>query len=158
MEAGAQGRLSSATSSKGVSESLSYDAYIYDGRGCTNSSSLSVDGQTFTTSFEYTASCQLSKIVNPDHSVLTRTFFPNNDIVNYIQLQDGRSSSSVSRMFSDLDNAFLSPQVCDMGNGVKSTVTTAENGVPVKAILSNGSTTLHEQSWKQSPPNIQPFF
>ena len=143
VKAGAQGRLSSATSSKGVSE-----AFSYDGRGCTNSSSLTVDGQTFTTSFEYTASRQLSKIANPDHSVLSRTFFPNSDIVNHIELQDHTANSSVSSMFSDLDNAFLSPRVCDMGNGVKSTVTTAENGVPVKAILSKGSTTLHEQSWK----------
>lgn len=142
VHAGAQGRLSSVWSSTGVSEAFSYDP-----RGCMRASSLIVDNKTFTTSFEYTTSYELSKIVNPDKSILTKTFFDKSGIVKQVQLQDANSKTSVSCTFSNFDNGFQSPQHCELGNGLTSTVELAGNGVPRKAIVSKGSTTLLQQTW-----------
>jgi hypothetical protein len=139
---GAQGRLSSVWSSTGVSEAFSYDA-----RGCMRTSSLTIDNKTFTTSFEYTTNYELSKIVNPDKSILTKTFFDKSGIVKQVQLQDAASKTSVSCTFSNFDNGFQSPQHCDLGNGLTSTVELAGNGVPRKAIVSKGGTTLLQQTW-----------
>jgi YD repeat-containing protein len=140
--AGAQGQISSITSLLGVSESFSYDS-----RGSLQTSSLTIDEETFTTSFEYTTGYAISKISNPDNSGITYTFFDNSNIVKKVQLQDGRSNTSASCTFSQLDNGFFSPRVSDMGNGLTSTVTLADNGVPLEAILSKDSATLLQQSW-----------
>ena len=140
---GAQGRLASVTSANGVNETFSYDT-----RGCKQHSSFTVDGQTFETSFEYNTGRQLTRITNPNGSILTKTFFENSNVVKHIQLQDAGLSANVSASFSDFDNPFFLPQVCDMGNGLKSSVTLADNGCPVEAILSKSGTTVHQQRWK----------
>ncbi len=139
----AQGQVSSVTSSKGVSEAFSYTS-----QGDTKTSSLTIDGQTLTTSFEYTTSRQLRKVTNPDGSVMSKTFYDNSDSVKQIQLQDGSSTTSVSSTYSDFDPAFLTPRLYSFGNGLKLTTTLAYNGAPVSADLSKGSTTIHQQTWK----------
>ena len=138
---GAQGRLSFIKSSTGVSEGFSYDW-----RGCIQTSSVGIDGQTFTSAFEHTTSRQLSKITNPDKSILTKTFFDKSDIVKQVQLQNG--STRVSGTFSHFDNGFFSPEVCNLGNGLTSTVNLANNGVPLKAVLSKDNSPLLQQTWE----------
>ncbi|KAF9507107.1 hypothetical protein BS47DRAFT_1366863 [Hydnum rufescens UP504] len=141
-QACAQGQLSSVRSSNGVIEVFTYDA-----RGEEKTSALTVDGQTFTTSFEYTTSRHVSKITNPDNSILTTQFFNDSDIVSGVRLQN--EDTTVSSTFSGFNNAFLTPLVSTLGNGLKSTVTLAENGVPVKSVISNSfNTVLHQQTWR----------
>ena len=142
--AGALGRLSSIVSSTGVTE-----AFTYDTRGCMQTSSLSLDGQTFTSSFAFTTGYLLSTVTNPDSSVLTRTYFSNSGVVNGVQLQSG--NTSVSTVFTNFDNAFFSPQGFDLGNGLTNTITLADNGVPVEAVLSQDSTDLIQQTWTLNP-------
>ncbi|KAK7452669.1 hypothetical protein VKT23_012067 [Stygiomarasmius scandens] len=137
-----KGLLSTVTSSKDIEETFTYDS-----RGCMQSSSLAIDDQAFTTSFEYTTNRQLSQITNPDGSVLTKTFFANSDVVNKVLLTNG-DTTSVSATFGDVDDAFLLPLTCEFGNGLKSSVTLADNGVPLKAVLLKGSSTVHQQTWK----------
>jgi YD repeat-containing protein len=140
-QARAQGQLSSVKSSKGVNEQFTYDV-----RGEEETSSLTLDGQTFTSSFEYTTSRHVRKITNPDGSVLTTQFFKDSDIVSKVELHSG--DTSVSSAFSDFNNAFLTPLVSTLGNGLKSTVTLAENGVPVSSVVSNSSSAVvHQQTW-----------
>ena len=140
-EARAQGKLSSVKSSKGVNEEFTYDV-----RGEEKTSSLIMDGQTFTSSFEYTTSRYVSKITNPDNSVLTTQFFKDSDIASKVELQSG--DTTVSNAFSDFDNAFLMPLASTLGNGLKSTATLAKNGIPVKSVvLDKSSTVVHQQTW-----------
>ena len=112
-------------------------------------SSLSLDGQTFTSSFAFTTGYLLSTVTNPDSSVLTRTYFSNSGVVNGVQLQSG--NTSVSTAFTNFDNAFFSPQGFDLGNGLTNTITLADNGVPVEAVLSQDSTDLIQQTWTLNP-------
>ncbi|CCM06065.1 uncharacterized protein FIBRA_08312 [Fibroporia radiculosa] len=143
--ANALGRLAAVTSSKGTEE-----YYTYDARGCLATSALNIDGQSFATSYEYTPTRQLSRTINPDGSEVSKTLFANSETVNKVTLTDGTSSKSASVVFSEFDDPFFSPLVCDIGNGLKSRVTLADNGAPLKATLSKGNSTTpsYQQSWK----------
>ncbi|CCM02460.1 uncharacterized protein FIBRA_04559 [Fibroporia radiculosa] len=143
--ANALGRLASVMSSKGAEE-----YYAYDSRGCLATSTLNIDGQSFATSYEYTPTRQLSRTINPDGSEVSKTLFANSETVNKVTLKDGASSKTASVVFSNFEDPFLSPLVCDMGNSLKSKVTLAENGAPLNASLFKGSSTtpLYQQSWK----------
>ena len=140
-QARAKGQISSVKSSNGVVETFTYNA-----RGDEETRTLALDGQTFTTAFEYTTSRHVSKITNPDNSIFTTEFFKDSDFASYVKLQNG--DTTVSSAFSQFSNPTLTPTLATLGNGLTSTLTLAANGVPVKSVISNSSNAvLHQQTW-----------
>lgn len=139
-----KGLLVKVTSSLGIEHT-----YDYDIRGHLTKSSLSLDGQTFPSTFQWTPAGQLSKTTNPDGSSLTQTFFRDGETPQKLTLADAGGTTRASATFSDTVNAFARPLTCVLGNGITSKSTYSSNGSPSSHTLTNSANTIvSRQTWK----------
>ncbi|KAG8899687.1 hypothetical protein FRB99_006500, partial [Tulasnella sp. 403] len=135
-------RLASVSSSSGVERK-----YDYDTRGNLANLTIGIDGRAFKTSYEWTPAKRVSRTTNPDGTSVAHDFFDQTSFVKNMSILDSGGKALASTAFSKFNTATFRPTVCSLGNGLVSTVTTADNGAPTSSVLKNGSTTLHSQAW-----------
>ncbi|KAF9027293.1 hypothetical protein BDZ89DRAFT_1258726 [Hymenopellis radicata] len=140
----AKGRLMSVTSeSTGVSH-----IYNYDIRGQLTKDALQVDGQSYTTSYEWSPLGQLLSIVNPDGSTLNRALFADGESVSRVELADAGSTVKATVALSRYEDVFGRPLACDFGNGLSSLSSIYANGAISSIALSKGTQGVHLQEWR----------
>lgn len=135
-------RLASVKSSTGIQHN-----YNYDTRGNLSDVTIGIDGHSFRTSYEWTPTKKVARTINPDGTSVARTFFDSTSFIQDMNILDGSQNTLLATSFSGFNNATFRPNVCTLGNGVVSSVTTADNGALTSATLQNTSSILHSQNW-----------
>lgn len=134
-------QLSSVTSSKNIKHD-----FVYDDHGYLKSSTITLDSRSFSTSYYWTGTGQLQKIINPNRDTVIRKYYPDGLSLKKIYFLDG-SSSKASVEFPSLDNEFGQPLTRTFGNGIISTSTTSSSGMLTSNTLTKSNTKLLEQKW-----------
>jgi YD repeat-containing protein len=139
----AKNHLVSVISSKGIDHHFDYDA-----RGSVIASKLSIDDHIFLTRHEWTPSKKLRRSLNPDGSTVTTTYFTDSNVAHKVDLANPDGISRASLVFSNFDGPSSRPLFCELGNGLQSTVSLAENGAPTSMVLSRGQASVYQQIWE----------
>ncbi|KAE9388392.1 hypothetical protein BT96DRAFT_927133 [Gymnopus androsaceus JB14] len=141
-----RGRLASVVSSKGLKHTFEYDT-----RGCPMKRTVTYDdGASFSMSYGWTPTKQISHITNPDGTKVTRSYVSNSVLLRNAELANSGGTVKASVAFGDFNNPFFSPLTSTLGNGLMSSLSLAHNGAPTSQSLSQGSNTdiCFRQAWE----------
>lgn len=136
-------RLVSVSSSKNIQR-----AYDYDIHGHLTSDTLTIDGESYASSYTWSLSGALLQVTNPDGSVVNRTLLTDGKSISNIELLDASGSKRASVALDDYSDVFSRPLKCTFGNGIVATSALADNGTVASLSLARGGSSLHSQSWK----------
>lgn len=122
------------------------NCFDYNTQGCVVSSTISIDGQSFSTKYTWTPTKQLLSIKNPDGSTITRSYYMNSNSLCKVVLNDSTEVAVAACSF-DSYNAFFEPTLCSFANGLVSKLTCLLSGLPTSAALTKGNDTVLQQKW-----------
>ena len=135
-------RLASVTSSTGVQHN-----YNYDTRGNLTDVTIGIDGRSFKTSYEWTPTKKVARTTNPDGTSIARTFWDSTSFIKEMDILDASQNTLLATTYSGFNKATFRPNICTLGNGLVSSVTTADNGALTSSTLQSTSNVLHSQAW-----------
>ncbi|KAJ7475487.1 hypothetical protein B0H11DRAFT_2032379 [Mycena galericulata] len=122
--------------------------YDYDIHGNLVLDELTIDGERYSTSYDWSPLGQLTSITNPDGSTITRSFTADGESVSHIVLANAEETVEATISLSRYEDVFGRPLLCEFGNGISSLSAIHNNGALSNMTLSKGGKTLHRQDWK----------
>ena len=138
----AQSRLVSVKTTSGIQHH-----YDYDSRGNLTILEIDLDERTFQTAYEWTPTKKVSRTINPDGTSIARDYFDQTSFIKSMTIMNDSGSSVASTTFAKFNITTHQPRVCTFGNGLVSTITTADNGALTSSVLMKGSDVMHSQHW-----------
>ncbi|KAF4571716.1 hypothetical protein EYR40_008236 [Pleurotus pulmonarius] len=136
-------RLVSVSSTNNIQRTYDYDIH-----GHLTSDTLTIDGESYASSYTWSLSGALLQVTNPDRSIVNRTLLTDGKSISDIELLDASGSKRASVALGDYSDVFSRALKCTFGNGIVSTSALADNGTVASLSLARNGTSLHSQSWK----------